>query len=188
MVSEGKGTRGRPCRKKANGLGNQALSESKTFIYHVLSSVYEYLDSYAFSLLAGWSDLKMIKVVNKRTHITSTNDIYIGRGSALGNPFTGSHKVEDTKAEFQCESREEAIAKYEKWLDKKIKQKDPQVRVALNDIYLKAKNGNVNLVCYCAPKACHGDVIKQIIELVLRKSVTLATGGGMKVEVKKAVS
>lgn len=27
------------------------------FIYHVLSSVYEYLGNYAFSVLAGWSDL-----------------------------------------------------------------------------------------------------------------------------------
>lgn len=110
----------------------------------------------------------MIKVVNKITHSITPDDIYIGRGSALGNPYTGSKKVESTKAEFQCESRDEAINKYSQWLDDKIKQKDSQVRKALNEIYLKAKRGDVNLVCYCSPQNCHGDIIKNKIEHVLR--------------------
>lgn len=118
----------------------------------------------------------MIKVVNKRTHLPSSNDIYIGRGSALGNPFTGSKKLENTKAEFQCSSREEAVAKYGVWIDEKIKQKDPEVRKALNEIYLKAKNGDVNLVCYCAPQLCHGDIIKEKIEIVLMKQPSVRNG------------
>jgi len=27
-----------------------------------------------------------------------------------------------------------------------------------------AKTGDVNLVCFCKPKACHGDIIKKLIE------------------------
>jgi hypothetical protein len=30
----------------------------------------------------------MITVVNKYKHTPTENDVYIGRGSALGNPFT----------------------------------------------------------------------------------------------------
>ena len=111
-----------------------------------------------------------IKVVNKRNHQATSEDYYIGRGSPLGNPFTGTKKIENTKAEFQVNSRKEAIEKYSEWLDERIKSKDVHVRNSLNEIYLMAKAGNVNLVCYCAPKACHGDIIKRIIEMTLNKN------------------
>ena len=34
----------------------------------------------------------------------------------------------------------------------------------LNKLWKAAKNGDINLVCYCSPKSCHGDTIKTIIE------------------------
>ena len=55
----------------------------------------------------------MIQVVNKYQHTPTDADVYIGRGSSLGNPFTGSKELANTKAEFQCSCREEAIASYE---------------------------------------------------------------------------
>lgn len=103
----------------------------------------------------------MIKIVNKKTHTHSPNDIYIGRGSVLGNPY--SHR-KGTKAEFVVDTREEAIALYKNWLMDKLERKDPEVCKAMNDIWLMAKAGNVNLVCYCTPLPCHGDVLKEIIE------------------------
>ena len=53
----------------------------------------------------------VLNVVNKRTHVTKvgTVDVYCGRGSVLGNPF--SHK-EGTKATFVVESRDEAVEAY----------------------------------------------------------------------------
>ncbi|MBK6285826.1 MAG: DUF4326 domain-containing protein [Draconibacterium sp.] len=50
----------------------------------------------------------VLNVVNKRTHVTQTGtvDVYCGRGSVLGNPFT--HK-QGTKAQFIMASRDEAI-------------------------------------------------------------------------------
>jgi hypothetical protein len=57
----------------------------------------------------------MINVVNKYKHQASENDIYIGRGSVLGNPF--SH-LKSSKASVVVNSREEAIERYKSWLYK----------------------------------------------------------------------
>lgn len=105
-----------------------------------------------------------INVVNRRTYQNNGEfDIYIGRGSVLGNPFT-SIPIDRTKAEFQCNSREESIEMFKEYIINKINNKDKQVCDELNFIYKIAKDRNVNLICYCKPKSCHGDVIKEIIE------------------------
>jgi hypothetical protein len=98
----------------------------------------------------------MITVVNKRTHKGTPKDFYIGRPSPLGNPY--SHK-DNTLAKFKTESREESVELYKKWLLKRIQDKDPLVLTALKSIPKDA-----NLVCWCAPLACHGDVIKEVLE------------------------
>ena len=102
----------------------------------------------------------MITVVNKYKHTPTESDVYIGRGSVLGNPFTS--RSGKTKAKFVCDSREEAIESFRSYLMDNIKK--PEIRNELNRIYRMAKDGNVNLVCFCKPKACHGDVIKELIE------------------------
>lgn len=104
-----------------------------------------------------------IKVVNKRKHVAGANDFYIGRGSPLGNPFT-HRELEETLAQYKCDTREEAIAGYEKYIEDKIRKRDVKVCDELNRIFIAAKKGDVNLVCYCKPKSCHGDTIKRIIE------------------------
>lgn len=103
----------------------------------------------------------MITVVNKRTHNSSTNDIYIGRGSDLGNNF--SH-LQGTKAAYVVGSRQQAIEAFKKDLLSKIEKGDIKVLMALERIVLAAQRGPVNLVCYCKPYACHGDVIKDLVE------------------------
>ena len=76
-------------------------------------------------------------------------DIYIGRPSRFGNPF--SH-MPGTLAQFQVESREQAIEYFENyvratpWLLKAIKEE------------LKGKI----LGCWCHPLPCHGDVLVKI--------------------------
>lgn len=105
----------------------------------------------------------MIKVVNKHTHQPTSNDVYIGRGSILGNPYS-SIKDRDTKATVICDTREESIAKFRQHIELAIKDKVKPYTRELNRIYKLAKEGDVNLVCFCSPKSCHGDVIKEIIE------------------------
>jgi hypothetical protein len=102
----------------------------------------------------------MITVVNKYKHTPTENDVYIGRGSVLGNPFT-SIKDRQTKAEFVCESREESIERFKEYLLEKVASKDKAVCDELNRLF---KMDTVNLVCFCKPKSCHGDEIKSLLE------------------------
>ena len=111
--------------------------------------------------------LEPITVVNRHKHKTTPQDVYIGRGSVLGNPFT-SIKDRDTKAEVICDNRQESVERYKKHLDDAVGEKLKPITDELNRIYKLAKTGNVNLVCYCAPKLCHGDVIKELIESKLK--------------------
>lgn len=101
-----------------------------------------------------------IHVVAKHAHAPTADDVYVGRGSPLGNPF--SHK-KGTKAAFVVETRDTAIQHYRDWLNKRITERDPAVMRALADVYDRARVGNVNLVCFCAPLKCHGEVIAEVV-------------------------
>lgn len=71
-----------------------------------------------------------------------TDGVYIGRPSVFGNPFTVGKDG----------TREEVIAAYEKHL-----QAHPEiVEQAKRDLPGR------NLICWCAPLACHGDVLLKL--------------------------
>lgn len=114
----------------------------------------------------GTSNIGKIFVVNKKTHTSTKDDFYIGRGknSPLGNPYTSiNHKK--TLAKHVCSCRSESIAKFETHLRDAISQREVNICGALNEIFKRLRDGrNVYLVCWCKPKDCHGDVIKKIIE------------------------
>lgn len=76
-------------------------------------------------------------------------DIYIGRPSEWGNPFT--HKA-GTAAEIVVGSREEAIEEYRKHLIKQIRSGEVTLQ------QLQELQGKV-LGCWCHPKPCHGDIL-----------------------------
>jgi Domain of unknown function (DUF4326) len=98
------------------------------------------------------------QVVNKHWHMPTPQDVFIGRPSLLGNPFT--HLAGRTRAEILVESREEAVQAYAQWLwHKVVIQRDRAVLSALRAI----AQGS-NLVCYCAPALCHGEVIAHCID------------------------
>ena len=75
-------------------------------------------------------------------------DVYIGRPSKWGNPF--SHKV-GTRAEFLVASREEAIALYAEWI-----LLQPLLMTDLHELRGKT------LGCWCAPLPCHGDTLYKL--------------------------
>lgn len=86
----------------------------------------------------------MCKVVHCKRE---SYDVYIGRPSKWGNPFT--HKY-GTKAEFIMPTRKMAIMAYEEWITM------GEGKHLLNDLHeLKGKT----LGCWCHPQACHGDVL-----------------------------
>ena len=88
---------------------------------------------------------------------------HISRPTVLGNPFVIG--VDGT--------REEVIELYRVWFDEQV--------AAKNDIYDEllrllniAQEGDLILLCFCAPLKCHGDVIKAWIDsqIALTDSVT----------------
>ena len=88
------------------------------------------------------------RVVNKYKEVY---DVYIGRGSKWGNPFT--HIADKkTKADFVVASRDEAIESYRDWL-----LNQPQLLKDLDE--LKGKT----LGCFCKPKRCHGDILVELV-------------------------
>ncbi|KKL66852.1 hypothetical protein LCGC14_2140910 [marine sediment metagenome] len=96
----------------------------------------------------------MTRVVNLRI---DEYDVYIGRGAGAvwGNPF--SH-LTSSLAEFMVSSREESIVKYREWIMQRLKDEP-----ALAEEMKRELKGKV-LGCYCKPKACHGDVLIEIVE------------------------
>ena len=89
-------------------------------------------------------------VVNKRTHTPTANDVYIGRGSIWGNPYPiGSNG--DTRGAVIC--------KYVILMKDRLDGPDGEKWL----VDLLALHGK-NLVCYCSPKQCHGDVLELLIE------------------------
>ena len=86
----------------------------------------------------------MTSVVHcKKSHY----DVYIGRPSKWGNPF--SHL--DGKGQFKVSNREEAVIKYREWIMKSD---------LLNDLH---ELENKILGCWCKPQLCHGDVLAGLI-------------------------
>ncbi len=80
----------------------------------------------------------------------STYDVYIGRPSDWGNPF--SHKP-GTLAKFKVATREEAVEAYRKWILNK-----PELLARLDEL-----RGKV-LACWCKPLACHGDILAELCD------------------------
>ena len=72
----------------------------------------------------------------------STYDVYIGRPSKWGNPFTIGKDG----------TREEVIQKYEKYI-----LDSPILLSQLHELKDKV------LACWCSPQACHGDVLVKLI-------------------------
>lgn len=80
------------------------------------------------------------RVLNKRHDKIPKDSVYIGRPSKWGNPFVIGRDG----------TREEVIAKYERWLSETGKIAD-----------LEELRGR-DLVCWCSPLPCHGDVLLRL--------------------------
>ena len=83
----------------------------------------------------------MCKVLNKHQAGISSGAIYIGRGSKWGNPFRIGRDGD----------RAAVITKHERWL-----ADQHHLLRALDEL-----RGH-DLVCFCAPRACHGDLLARL--------------------------
>ena len=95
----------------------------------------------------------MPKVYNKYHNNAPAGAVYVGRPTKWGNPF--SHQ-DGTLAHLKVKSREEAVSKFREMLC----QKDTFWSVKRHEIKLELRGKD--LVCWCAPKECHADVLLEI--------------------------
>lgn len=79
--------------------------------------------------------------------------VYVGRPSPLGNPF---YMADESH-------RDEVCDKYQVWFDRKVEAKDPAVMRELRRIFRLGREGDVKLVCFCAPRRCHADTIARFL-------------------------
>ncbi len=85
-------------------------------------------------------------------HMGKPHDVYIGRPSIWGNPYT--HQAR-TQAKFVVATRDEAIEKYEVYI-----RSTPELLRRLPELRGK------RLGCWCAPFPCHGDVLVKLLAQV----------------------
>ena len=83
--------------------------------------------------------MQKCKVVNLRKE---RYDIYIGRGSKWGNKFVIGKDGD----------REEVVRRYREWI-----LNNKELLGSLHEL-----KGKV-LGCFCKPKACHGDVLVELV-------------------------
>lgn len=79
---------------------------------------------------------------------------YVGRPSPLGNIFPVS----------PSRSRDVAIQQYDAWLTTRLLDPESVQSAVIRQLTRLARKEDVALVCWCAPRPCHADVIKRIIE------------------------
>ena len=98
----------------------------------------------------------MPKVHNKYHNNYPINSVYIGRPTEWGNPF--SH-LENSRDTILVPTRDDAVNHYHDWLmgHLVIPNIEPPTKEKIK-LFLKGKD----LVCWCAPKACHGDILLKI--------------------------
>jgi hypothetical protein len=78
---------------------------------------------------------------------------YVGRPSPLGNPFQLGRDG----------SRAEVIARYRLWLWARMQEPGSIQRRELERLLACAQAGRLELLCWCAPLACHAEVIRSAL-------------------------
>ena len=107
----------------------------------------------------------MIRVENLKSY--KGVGVYVGRsmrdiqGSVLGSPFKvkphGPHE------------RGASVELYRRWLWNHIRRGAGDVYEELMRLKNLAVHGDLTLICWCAPLACHADVIRAAIEWLIQR-------------------
>jgi Domain of unknown function (DUF4326) len=92
----------------------------------------------------------MCRVLNKHHAGIPASAVYIGRGSKWGNPFRIGRDGD----------RAAVIGKYERWL-----ADQNHLLRALDELR------GCDLVCFCAPRACHGDLLLKLADATREQRV-----------------
>lgn len=163
---------GRALRAKRSGenvvlIRDFADATHKWLAGHALER-YEIFESEGFKIICidPNEEPKKVTKQNMVVHCKKDKyDVYIGRPSKWGNPF--SHK-QGTIAKFKVKSLEEAISSYEIWI-----KSQPNLMKDLHEL-----RGKV-LGCWCKPGSCHGDVLARLANSKTDPITALAKSWGL---------
>ena len=106
----------------------------------------------------------MIEVVNQRNF--RGEGVYIGRRmkDIPGSPLRNDFRIGPDG------SRDEVVTRYRAWLRREIKRgKGPALDELRRLVGIAQAGQDLRLVCWCAPSACHGDVLKAAIIWMLKQ-------------------
>lgn len=99
-------------------------------------------------------NVKYVKRGERFEYCGRKNESFGFAASPLANPFVLRDESD----------RQRVLARYQKWFDSKVQDGDESVANELARLMNLARDGDLNLGCFCAPKACHCDVIKTFLE------------------------
>ena len=100
----------------------------------------------------------MIDICNlKNRYCSYMYDYRVDRSSILGNPF---YMKDESK-------RDEVCDKYEEYFYNKLIYKDDVKKLLKEMINVYKECGKLRLFCWCAPKRCHAEVIRNYIYKVM---------------------
>lgn len=92
----------------------------------------------------------MIEICNLRNQkLTQPYDVRVDRQSVLGNPF---HMKNESERDKVCDE-------YEEYFYKRLKDCATMQRI----INYYKEHGKLRLFCWCAPKRCHAETIRDYI-------------------------
>jgi len=98
-----------------------------------------------------------VTVVNLR--VNSSPTFRCDRASPLGNPFILNNEIQ----------RSSVLKLYQSYFHQNLNPDfaPPGFLEMLSDICIAADAGDITLGCWCAPRACHCDVIKEYVDIHL---------------------
>lgn len=97
--------------------------------------------------------LPMITIGNQSRGDTG---LYIGRPSIHGNPYKIGRDGDRT----------EVLTKYRSYLFEECLDSSSKLRKSIEDLERVTRDEDITLVCWCSPEACHGDILKYVLELI----------------------
>src|SRR5258708_37705919 len=125
--------------------GKNIIKEPNNFIMNTISPIRKQRSSHG---ITSDSILRPCRIVHCKKH---SYDVYIGRPSKWGNPF--SHR-QGTLARYKVGSREQAIEAFRNWITV------GEGRYLLPQLHELAGK---TLGCWCKPDACHGDILAELV-------------------------
>lgn len=99
----------------------------------------------------------MVQIKNlRRDSMQFEYDVRVDRmNKVLGNRFVMRSELE----------RDKVCDEYEAWFNEQIAKQNELVLNELRRLYkIYKKYGKLNLFCWCAPKRCHAETIKNFLE------------------------